>query len=217
MLYNDSLMQHEPGRAQTSILSKKDVDPNPFHQFNQWFQEAVASVPILPEAMALATANKEGRTSTRTVLLKQFDESGFVFFTNYESLKSKELEENPSAALVFHWRELERQICITGEVQRTSRQESESYFHSRPRQSQIAVHASRQSQVIESRQELEESFARLAKELEGQEVPLPAYWGGYRLAPVTIEFWQNQRDRLHDRLRYTRRSDGKWRLERLSP
>ena len=210
-------MQHEPGRAKTSILSKKDVDPDPFRQFDQWFQEAVDSVPTLPEAMSLATADREGRTSARTVLLKQFDEGGFVFFTNYESLKSEQLEENPSAALVFHWRELERQICITGKVKRTSRQESESYFHSRPRLSQIAVHASRQSQVIENRQELEESFARSTKELEGQEVPLPAYWGGYRLAPVTIEFWQNQHDRLHDRLRYTRRSDGQWLLERLSP
>ena len=129
----------------------------------------------------------------------------------------KEVEENPNASLVFHWRELERQVCITGKVQRVSRQESASYFRSRPRQSQISVHASKQSQVIKNRQELEESFAHFTKEFEGKEVSLPPYWGGYRLVPNTIEFWLNQRNRMHDRLRYTRQNSGQWLLQRLSP
>jgi pyridoxamine 5'-phosphate oxidase len=210
-------MQDKAERPLTSVLSKKDVDPNPFKQFDRWFQEAVASVPTLPEAMALATTNGNGDTSIRTVLLKQVDESGFVFYTNYESRKARELAENSSAALAFHWRELERQICITGTVVKTSRQESESYFSTRPRMSQIAVHASKQSEVIQNRQELEDRFARLVSDFEGKEVPVPSYWGGYRLVPSAIEFWQNQRDRLHDRLLYTRQSDGKWLLERLSP
>ena len=158
-----------------------------------------------------------GIVDSRVVLLKSHDENGFVFYTNYESLKGKVLEENPNASLVFYWKELERQICIIGKVQKISRQESTSYFHSRPRQSQISVHASEQSQIINNRQELEENFAHFTKEFEGKEVPLPPYWGGYRLVPNTIEFWLNQRDRMHDRLRYTRQNSGQWLLQRLSP
>lgn len=210
-------MQQQSHPGNTRILNKKNIEPNPFQQFGRWFREAIDGVPNLPEAMVLATADKKGRTSARTVLLKQFDENGFVFYTNYESLKGKVLEENPNASLVFHWRELERQVCITGKVQRVSRQESASYFHSRPRQSQISVHASKQSQVIKNRKELEESFAHFTKEFEGKEVPLPPYWGGYRLVPNTIEFWLNQRNRMHDRLRYTRQNSGQWLLQRLSP
>ena len=210
-------MQQQSQQGNTHILNKKNIDPNPFQQFGRWFREAIDSVPNLPEAMVLATADKKGRTSARTVLLKQFDENGFVFYTNYESLKGKVLEENPNASLVFHWRELERQVCITGKVQRVSRQESASYFHSRPRQSQISVHASKQSQVIKNRQELEKSFAHFTEEFEGKEIPLPPYWGGYCLVPNTIEFWLNQRNRMHDRLRYTKQNSDKWLLQRLSP
>ena len=210
-------MQQKSHQDNTYILNKKNIDPNPFQQFGRWFREAIDSVPNLPEAMVLATADKKGNTSARTVLLKQFDENGFIFYTNYESLKGKVLEENPNASLVFHWRELERQVCITGKVQRVSRQESAAYFHSRPRQSQISVHASKQSQIIKNRQELEESFARFTKEFEEEKVPLPPYWGGYLLVPNTIEFWLNQRNRMHDRLRYTRQNSDQWLLQRLSP
>jgi pyridoxamine 5'-phosphate oxidase len=210
-------MQQQSHQDTTYTLNKKNIDPNPFQQFDRWFREAIDSVPNLPEAMVLATADKQGRTSARTVLLKQFDENGFVFYTNYESLKGTVLEVNPNASLVFHWRELERQVCITGKAQKVSRQESASYFHARPRQSQISVHASKQSQIVKNRQEIEENFAHFTQEFEGEEVPLPPYWGGYRLVPHTIEFWLNQRNRMHDRLRYTRQNNSQWLLQRLSP
>ena len=196
---------------------KKNVDPNPFKQFEQWFQAAVAAEPVLPEAVSLATATREGRLSSRMVLLKDFDERGFVFYTNYESRKGAELAENPNAALVFYWRQLERQICITGTVSKVSREESEAYFRTRPRGSQIGALASRQSQAIANREVLESRFQQLMSEYEGREIPLPSYWGGYRLSPATIEFWQGRSDRLHDRFLYKRQSSGQWQLERLSP
>ena len=193
------------------------MDPNPFKQFEQWFQAASEAEPVLPEAVSLATATREGRLSSRMVLLKDFDETGFVFYTNYESRKGIELAENPNAALVFYWRQLERQICITGTVSRVSREESEAYFRTRPRGSQIGALTSPQSQVVASREVLERRFQQLMAEYEGREIPLPSYWGGYRLSPDTIEFWQGRSDRLHDRFLYKRQSGGPWQLERLSP
>ena len=198
-------------------LTRKNVDSNPFKQFEQWFQEAVEAEPRLPEAVSLATATREGRLSSRMVLLKDFDERGFVFYTNYESRKGTELAENPNAALVFYWRQLERQICITGTVSKVSREESEAYFRTRPRGSQIGALTSRQSQVVASREVLESRFQELMAEYEGREIRLPSYWGGYRLSPATIEFWQGRFDRLHDRFLYKRHSGGPWQLERLSP
>ena len=198
-------------------LTKRNLDPNPFKQFAQWFQEGVAAEPILPETVALATATQDGRPSNRMVLLKKFDEAGFVFYTNYESRKGQELAENPNAALVFYWRQLERQISITGTVTRISREESEAYFRTRPRASQIGALASNQSEVITSREVLENRFQQVMAEYSEGEIPLPSYWGGYRLSPTTIEFWQGRPDRLHDRLLYQRQSSGQWQIERLSP
>ena len=204
-------------QSKTPGLTRKNVDPNPFKQFEQWFQAASEAEPVLPEAVSLATATREGRLSSRMVLLKDFDETGFVFYTNYESRKGMELAENPNAALVFYWRQLERQICITGTVSKVSREESEAYFRTRPRGSQIGALTSSQSQVVASREVLEKRFQQLMAEYEGREIPLPSYWGGYRLSPATIEFWQGRSDRLHDRFLYKRQSGGPWQLERLSP
>ena len=204
-------------QSKTPGLTRKNVDPNPLKQFEQWFQEATEAEPVLPEAVSLATATREGRLSSRMVLLKDFDETGFVFYSNYESRKGLELAENPNAALVFYWRQLERQICITGTVSKVSREESEAYFRTRPRGSQIGALTSSQSQVVASREVLENRFQQLMAEYEGGEIPLPSYWGGYRLSPVTIEFWQGRSDRLHDRFLYQRQSGGPWQLERLSP
>jgi len=198
-------------------LTRKNVDPDPFKQFEQWYQEAAEAQPVLPEAGSLATATQEGKLSSRMVLLKDFDERGFVFYTNYQSRKGIELAENPNAALLFYWRQLERQICITGTVSKVSREESEAYFRTRPRGSQIGALTSRQSEAIAGREVLESRFQQLMAEYEGREIPPPSYWGGYRLSPATIEFWQGRPDRLHDRLLYKRQPGGPWQLERLSP
>ena len=195
----------------------KDAEPDPIQQFDRWFQDAVAAEPELPEAASLSTAGTDGRPSARIVLLKDFDERGFVFYSNYESRKGRELNENPHAALVFYWCQLKRQISITGRVDKVSREQSEAYYKTRPRGSQIGGHASRQSEVISSRKVLEERIREVTTEYEGKEIPLPSYWGGYRLNPEAIEFWQGRSDRLHDRLFYTRQSDGGWQIERLSP
>ncbi len=198
-------------------LRKSDVDPNPLVEFQKWFNRAIEVVPILPNAMTLATATRDGVPSARTVLLKDYDERGFVFYTNYDSQKAKELEENPVATLLFYWPELERQVRITGRATRTTREESEEYFRTRPRDSQLSAWASRQSEVIASREVLQNKMAELVAEYEGREVPLPPNWGGYCVAAEVIEFWQGRPSRLHDRLRYTRQSDGEWLIERLSP
>jgi pyridoxamine 5'-phosphate oxidase len=198
-------------------LNKSNVDADPFRQFDRWFADAQAAVPILPNAMTLATATRDGVPSARVVLLKGFDERGFVFYTNYESQKGRELDENPTAALVFYWPELARQVRITGRVTRTSREESEAYFQTRPLDSQLGALASRQSEVIPSREVLEAKMDELISEYRDKPIPLPPFWGGYRLAPVTIEFWQSRPSRLHDRLRYTRLADREWLIERLSP
>ncbi len=198
-------------------LGDRDLRPNPIEQFRIWFQQALESKLPEPNAMTLATATPDGIPSARMVLLKHFDEAGFVFFTNYDSQKGQELEENPNAALVFYWAELERQVRITGKAAKTSREESEAYFAKRPVPSQIGAWASEQSTVVPNRKTLEEQATALAKWYEGVEIPAPPYWGGFRIAPVTIEFWQGRPDRLHDRFRYTRTEQSKWQIERLAP
>jgi pyridoxamine 5'-phosphate oxidase len=196
-------------------LRESDVDPDPLRQFDAWFAEAKAAVRA-PEAVAVATATPEGEPSVRVVLAKVWDGRGFVFFTGYESRKGAELAGNPRAALLFYWDSLGRQVRIEGPVARVSREESERYFHSRPRGAQLAALASSQSGVIDGREELEARYAALEREYDGRDVPLPAAWGGFRLAPERYEFWQHRENRLHDRLRY-RRKGGRWTIERLAP
>lgn len=198
-------------------LLEKDLAKNPFRQFEQWFQEAEAAKIAEPNAMTLATAGRDGRPSARTVLLKGCDGRGFVFYTNYESRKGRELDANPRATLLFPWVAMERQIIIEGAVTRVSREAAEAYFHSRPRGSQLAAWASPQSTAVAGRAVLEESYRVVDKKYEGRTVPLPPNWGGFRLAPETVEFWQGRRSRLHDRLRYTLQADGGWLRERLAP
>jgi pyridoxamine 5'-phosphate oxidase len=198
-------------------LGEGDVDSDPFRQFRVWFDDAVNAGLLEPNAMTLATASRDGRPSARMVLLKGFDERGFVFYTNYESRKGRELVETPYAALIFFWGDLERQVRIEGAVERVEAEESDLYFHSRPEGSQIGAVASHQSQVIASREVIEQRVAELSEEYAGREIPRPAYWGGFRVVPESIEFWQGRPNRLHDRLRYRREDDGVWVIERLSP
>ena len=198
-------------------LDERGLDANPFEQFEKWFQEAIDAKIDLPDAMTLATATKDGIPSARIVLLRGHDERGFVFYTDYESQKAKELVENPNAALVFYWRELDRQVRITGQVSKVSRKNSNNYFQTRPVASRLAALASRQSEVIPDRQVLEERFKQLTAQYQDAAVPLPSNWGGYRLCPDMIEFWSGRPSRLHDRLRYTYQSNGDWRIERISP
>lgn len=200
-------------------LREEDADPNPVRQFAHWFEQAVATNTgevFEPNAMTLSTVTSTGTPASRVVLLKGFDDAGFVFFTNYESDKGRELEANPWAALCFWWPALERQVRITGKVSKVSRAESEAYFATRPRGSQLGAWVSRQSQVVSGRAALESELARLEKQYEGQPVPTPLHWGGYRVAPEVFEFWQGRPNRLHDRLRY-RRDGQRWIIERLSP
>jgi pyridoxamine 5'-phosphate oxidase len=197
-------------------LDEKNLARDPFRQFEKWFQEVSAGGIAEPNAMVLSTAGRDG-PSSRVVLLKGLDGRGFVFFTNYESRKGRELEVNPRASLLFPWLPLERQVVAEGPVAKIPREESEAYFQSRPHASQIAAWASQQSRIITSRSVLDESVKQLEKKYAGQPVPLPPFWGGYRLAPEMVEFWQGRRSRLHDRLRYRRGKDGDWTIERLSP
>ena len=195
-------------------LDESDLDRDPLRQFAAWFDDAGAAGVRAPEAMALATAAADGSPSVRMVLLKGFDEHGFVFFTGYESRKGTELAANPTAALLFHWDPLGRQVRIEGPVERVSAAESDAYFASRPRGAQISASVSPQSRVVESRASLEEAAAEL--ETRGGELPRPTTWGGFRLAPETFEFWQHRANRLHDRLRY-RREGAAWTIRRLGP
>jgi pyridoxamine 5'-phosphate oxidase len=196
-------------------LLEDNVDPDPVAQFDQWYDEA-AEVMEAPEAMALATADAEGRPSVRMVLLKAWGDDGFVFFTNYGSRKGRELEVNPHASLLFHWEATARQVRIEGIVERTSSEESDDYFATRPRGSQIGAIASHQSQIAIGRAELDRRVEAVSAAYEGRAVPRPAWWGGMRLTPRSYEFWQHRDNRLHDRLRYT--PDGRgWRIERLQP
>jgi pyridoxamine 5'-phosphate oxidase len=197
-------------------LDKADVDHDPVVQFQVWFENAIDADLHEPNAMILATATTDGKPSARTVLLKGYDERGFVFYTNYEGRKAGELETNPRCALLFYWGELERQVRVEGAVSRISEQESDEYFASRPRGSQLGAWASQQSRVVEGRCSLEQKLHSLQAEYEDREVPRPPFWGGYRVEPEEIEFWQGRESRLHDRLVY-RREDGAWRIERLQP
>jgi pyridoxamine 5'-phosphate oxidase len=198
-------------------LRRSDLDPNPIKQFANWFNTAIETGIRDVNAMSLATAGQDAKPSVRIVLLKSFDEDGFVFFTNYESEKGKQLEANPYAALGFYWIELDRQIRISGKVDKTSRKESQTYFHSRPVGSQLSAWASRQSAVLDGRRVLDARMEEMNERFAGKRVPLPAHWGGYRLKPDNMEFWQGRSNRLHDRFRYTRQSDGSWLIERLAP
>jgi pyridoxamine 5'-phosphate oxidase len=197
-------------------LAEADVDADPVVQFGRWFEQAEQAGLLEPTAMTLATATPDGRPSARMVLLRGFDERGFCFYTNYESRKGVELAANPRAALVFWWGELERQVRIEGPVAPTSRAESEAYFRSRPPGSQLSAAASPQSRVIQDRAVLERRVAELAADSADGQVPLPDFWGGYRLTHEVVEFWQGRPNRLHDRLRYRRAGDG-WKIERLAP
>src|SRR5262245_32871690 len=197
-------------------LDEADLDPDPFRQFRLWLDQAVAAPIKEPLAMALATATPDGRPSARMVLLRGFDERGFVFFTNYDSRKGGEMEANPRAALAFYWDVLDRQVRIEGRVEHTSDAESDEYFRGRPHGSRLGAWASRQSEVIVNRQVLERQMEELQARYPG-EVPRPSCWGGYRVVPETIEFWEGRANRLHDRLRYVRQGTGGWRIERLSP
>ncbi len=197
-------------------LHEDDADPDPFKQFLAWFQQAQDAMGHEPNAMTLATASPDGEPSARTVLLKGLDH-GFIFYSNYLSEKGTQLEANPRAELMFYWPEMERQVRIRGEVERLPASETEQYFRSRPRGSQMGAVVSPQSTVIASRQVIEEAFAAFEREHEGKEVPLPEHWGGYRVTPVAIEFWQGRVSRLHDRLRYRRNQNGDWLIERLAP
>ena len=197
-------------------LNKSDVDRNPIKQFAKWYHEATAAGIAETDAMTLATATKDGRPSARIVLLKDFDDRGFVFFTNYESRKAKELAENPRACLVAYWLPVKRQVRIEGFVEQISETESEAYFQTRPLGSRIAAWASNQSEVVENRDALEQRYADLS-ERYGEDVPRPPHWGGYRIDPEVIEFWQGRDNRLHDRLRYRLQAHGTWVIERLGP
>ena len=197
-------------------LDIKDVARDPMAQFERWFEEALNAGFTEPNAMTLATADGDGRPSARIVLLKGFDARGFVFFTNYESRKGNELAENPQAALLFHWVELERQVRIEGQVEKVSAQESDNYYRTRPSGSRLGAWASPQSRVVARREDLEERWAGFAARY-GDDPPRPAHWGGYRLSPDLLEFWQGRVSRLHDRVRYRREGLGVWRIDRLAP
>jgi pyridoxamine 5'-phosphate oxidase len=198
-------------------LLETDCPSNPFELFTQWFQDAEQSTDVLePNAMTLATANKQGIPSARIVLLKSYDNKGFVFFTNYNSKKALELFENPHASLVFLWKALHRQVRIKGSVEKLDRQHSEEYFKSRPRNSQIGAWVSQQSQILKNRDDLETTFEEFANDYEDREIPLPDFWGGFLLRPECIEFWQGRESRLHDRIEYNIQG-GSWNLQRLYP
>lgn len=198
-------------------LSEVEVAPDPIQQFQRWLREALGAQLPEPNAMTLATADRTGRPYARVVLLKDCDADGFVFFTNYRSDKGRQLAENPHAALVFVWLELERQVRVEGTVGKIPVAESEAYFHSRPRESRLGALASRQSQVVASRAILDERFQQLATQYPDDNIPMPNQWGGYRVRPEMLEFWQGRHGRMHDRLRYRRQADDSWWLERLEP
>jgi pyridoxamine 5'-phosphate oxidase len=197
-------------------LDESQVARDPIQQFARWWDDVEKARIVEPNAMTLATADASGAPAARVVLLKAFDACGFSFFTNYHSRKGRELDANPRAALVFYWQPLERQVRVEGTVEKTTREESEAYFNTRPPAARIGAWVSRQSDVIRSRQWLEQRQAELAAQY-GENVPLPPFWGGYRVVPQTVEFWQGRPSRLHDRIRYTREAHNSWRIERLSP
>ena len=201
---------------QLQSLSESDVKQDPIGQFGKWWEEAIASSIDEVNAMTLSTVTAEGKPSARIVLLKGFDERGFVFFTNYESNKGVQLTANPFASLVFFWKELERQVRIEGICEKVSEQQSDDYFHSRPIGSQLGACASPQSRVIESRRVIENNLEKLQDQYREMEIPRPAHWGGYRVVPHSIEFWQGRSSRLHDRIKYTKENQS-WKIVRLAP
>jgi pyridoxamine 5'-phosphate oxidase len=201
----------------THSLLEQDVAPNAMDQFTTWWTEALKSDIVEVNAMTLATASPDGMPSARIVLLKGYDERGFVFFTNYNSYKGLQLQENPRACLVFFWKELERQVRITGLIEKVAPSESDDYFNSRPYGSRIGALVSPQSQVIRDRSWLETKLAEALENFSGKDVVRPSHWGGYRVKPAIIEFWQGRPNRLHDRLQYSLADDGSWKMERLAP
>lgn len=200
-----------------TMLDEHKILSNPIDQFKSWFADAVAARLPMPEAMTLATSTPDGKPSARIVLLKQADEQGFVFFTNYSSRKGKELLLNPFASLVFYWNALGRQVRAEGSVEKVSDEESESYFQSRPRESQISAVVSSQSEIVESREVLEAEWKKVEQQFAGKPVVRPGHWGGFRLKPEKIEFWLNRESRLHDRILYKLQKGGSWKISRLSP
>ena len=201
----------------SQTLLENDVETSPIRQFQKWWDQVIASEITEPNAMTLATASPDGLPSARIVLLKGFDEKGFVFYTNYESFKAMQLAENPKASLVFYWKELERQVRIMGVVEKVAGEESDVYFHSRPIGSRIGAWTSPQSQVIPNREWIEQAFEKRMEEFRNSEVSRPPYWGGYVVKPVIIEFWQGRYSRLHDRIQYSLEENGAWKIERLVP
>lgn len=198
-------------------LSRSDLSDDPFGQFESWFQAACRSDVLQPNAMSLATVSAEGHPSVRTVLLKTFDARGFVFFTNYQSAKARQIEHNPNVTLLFPWIALERQVIISGVASKVPLAESAAYFATRPRGSQLGAWVSEQSRVIESRSVLNQALAKMKQRFASGEVPLPDFWGGYRVVPSRFEFWQGQPSRLHDRFQYLLTESGSWQIERLAP
>jgi len=204
------------GEVYKSRLIESKIDHNPFNQFNVWMKEALDAEIIHSNAMTLATVSDKGVPSARTVLLKELDDRGFVFFTNYESEKAKELENNHNASILFFWKEFERQVRISGIVEKVTREESEEYFKSRPLENKLGAWASKQSAEIPNREYLEKKYDNLKERYSGIEIPLPPFWGGYRLLPNIFEFWQGREKRLHDRIKYEKKENG-WRIIRLAP
>jgi pyridoxamine 5'-phosphate oxidase len=200
-------------------LAESELAATPVEQFARWFKQAATDGGLFePNAMVVSTADAEGRPSSRTVLLKHFDEQGFVFYTNYDSRKARELGENPHVSLLFPWHPMARQVIVTGMARRTGRDETAAYFRTRPHGSQLGAWASVQSAVVPGRDALDTAYAELAARYpEGERVPVPPHWGGFRVAPRAVEFWQGRENRLHDRLRYVAEADGSWRVERLAP
>jgi pyridoxamine 5'-phosphate oxidase len=198
-------------------LEREDLAGNPVEQFAVWFKQACETKVIEPNAMSLATVGADGQPLVRTVLLKSYDNHGFVFFTNLESRKARHIKENPNVSLLFPWLALQRQVIVNGRAERVSMAESVAYFLTRPRGSQLGAWISQQSSVVTSRQLLESKWAEMERKFAGVEVPLPSWWGGYRVVPANIEFWQGRANRLHDRFLYSKQPDGAWNIERLSP
>lgn len=210
-------MSHIEEKIRAAVLDERTIDRNPFRQFSTWFADAERAMLSLHNAAMLATSTIDGKPSGRLVLLKEVNDHGFTFFTNYTSRKSRELAENPFACLVFHWITLERQVRIEGRVEKVPREESEKYFQTRPRESQIGALASPQSSAISSRGEIEKRFQEIKEQYEGKIIECPDHWGGFCLVPESIEFWQGRESRLHDRIVFTRTAGHTWKIERLAP